>query len=156
MSQLTAARIKRWSLLLAAYDYTIDFISGKDNVYADFLSRKPMNTQPSAEEQVTVNVMFIEGDQWLPWKLIKQDPVLSSILRRVGQITPNQYLKLMWECIFHSRTWVPGPIRPHMRIHDIVYGVFILISLHFYIGTSCHRLVILIQSFTWRVILLVI
>ena len=95
MSQLTAARIKRWSLLLAAYDYTIDFISGKDNVYADFLSRKPMNTQPSAEEQVTVNVMFIEGDQWLPWKLIKQDPVLSSILRRVGQITPNQYLKLM-------------------------------------------------------------
>ena len=28
-----------------------------------------MNTQPSAEEQVTVNVMFIEGDQWLPWKL---------------------------------------------------------------------------------------
>ena len=69
MSQLTAARIKRWSLLLAAYDYTIDFISGKDNVYADFLSRKPMNTQPSAEEQVTVTVMFIEGDQWLPWKL---------------------------------------------------------------------------------------
>ena len=34
-----------------------------------------MNTQPSAEEQVTVNVMFIEGDQYLispvvaAWKL---------------------------------------------------------------------------------------
>ena len=62
MSQLAAARIKRWSLLLAAYDYTIYFISGKDNVYADFLSRKPMNTQPSAEEQVTVDVIFSQGD----------------------------------------------------------------------------------------------
>ena len=36
VTQLAAARIKRWALLLAAYDYTIEFISGKDNVYADF------------------------------------------------------------------------------------------------------------------------
>ena len=99
MSQLAAARIKRWSLLLAAYSYTIDFISGKDNVYADFLSRKPMNPQPSAEEQVTVNITFIEGDQFSNSRVAametKQDPVLSSTLRRVGQIVPTQYLKLM-------------------------------------------------------------
>ena len=58
--QLASARIKRWSLLLAAYDYTIDFISGKDNVYADFVSRKPINSEPSPAKQVTVNIMFIE------------------------------------------------------------------------------------------------
>ena len=28
-----------------------------------FLSRKPIRTQPSAEEQVTIIGMFIEGDQ---------------------------------------------------------------------------------------------
>ncbi len=37
---LASARIKRWSLLLAAYNYTIEFIPGKENVYADYLSRK--------------------------------------------------------------------------------------------------------------------
>ena len=39
---LAAARIKRWAILLAAYDYTIEFIRGKDNVFAIFLSRKPI------------------------------------------------------------------------------------------------------------------
>jgi hypothetical protein len=57
------ARIKRWSLLLAAYNYTIEFISGKENVYADFLSRKLINIQPTPEEQVEVRVMFIEGEK---------------------------------------------------------------------------------------------
>ena len=33
---LAAARIKRWALLLAAFDYTIEFIRSKDNVFADF------------------------------------------------------------------------------------------------------------------------
>ncbi|CAB4014079.1 Hypothetical predicted protein [Paramuricea clavata] len=48
--QLASAQIKRWSLL-AAYNYMIEFISGKENVYADFLSRKPINIQPTPEEQ---------------------------------------------------------------------------------------------------------
>ena len=53
--QLAAARIKRWALLLAAYDYTIEFIRGKENVFANFLSRKPIKYKQSAAEQVTVN-----------------------------------------------------------------------------------------------------
>ena len=52
-------------LLLAAYDYTIEFIRAKANVYADFLSRKRIKTEQSAEEQETVNVMFLEGNQFL-------------------------------------------------------------------------------------------
>ena len=50
--QLASARIKRWSLLLAAYNHTIEFISGKKNVYADFLSRRPIDADLSHEEQV--------------------------------------------------------------------------------------------------------
>ena len=45
--QLASARIKQWSLLLAAYNYTIEFIPGKQNVYADFLSRRPIDAEPS-------------------------------------------------------------------------------------------------------------
>jgi hypothetical protein len=82
--QLASARIKRWTLLLAAYNYTIEFISGKENVYADFLSRKPINIQPTPEEQVEVRVMFIEGEQIVNSTMVametKKDPVLSKVL----------------------------------------------------------------------------
>lgn len=62
--QLAAERIKRWAMLLAAYEYTTEFISGKRNMYADFLSKKPIKTWRPTEEQVSVNVMFIEGDHF--------------------------------------------------------------------------------------------
>ena len=71
--QLVSTRIKRWSLLLAAYNYTIELISGKDNVYADFLSMKPINGKPSPQEKVTVNFMFIEGDQIVNAKMVTQE-----------------------------------------------------------------------------------
>jgi hypothetical protein len=51
--QLASARIKKWAILLAAYDYTIKFIPVKDNVHADYLSRKPVpEEQPSKEVTV--------------------------------------------------------------------------------------------------------
>ncbi|PFX28231.1 Transposon Tf2-6 polyprotein [Stylophora pistillata] len=84
-SFLASARIKRWSLFLAAYDYTIEFIPGKENVYADFLSRKPIDAEPSSAEQVTVSVMLIEGDQFVNASVVavetKKDPLLSKVLR---------------------------------------------------------------------------
>ena len=44
-----------------------------------------MNTQPSAGEQATVNVMFIEGDQFFKCfsgcHESRQDPVLSKVLQ---------------------------------------------------------------------------
>ena len=90
---LAAARIKRWALLLAAYDYTIEFISGKDNVFADFLSRKPIEYKQSAAEQVTVNVMFIEEDQFLNASVVARettrDPVLGKVLQFTQQGWPN-------------------------------------------------------------------
>ena len=71
-------------MLLAAYDYTIDFISNKDNVYANFLSRTPINSEPSPTEQVTVNIMFIEGVQIVNALMVametQKDPILSKVL----------------------------------------------------------------------------
>ncbi|XP_015780595.1 PREDICTED: uncharacterized protein K02A2.6-like [Acropora digitifera] len=87
--QLASARIKRWSLLLAAYNYTIEFIPGKQNVYADFLSRRPIDADPSDEEQVTVNVMFIEGDQFVNASIVASETKRDSVLSKVLQFTQH-------------------------------------------------------------------
>ena len=80
--QLAAERIKRWAMLLAAYEYTTEFISGNHNMYADFPSKKPIKTWCPTEEQVSVNVMFIEGDQFVNTLVValetKRYPVLSK------------------------------------------------------------------------------
>ena len=57
---MTSPRIKRWTLLLTAYDYTIEFVPGKDNCCADFLSRNPVEEQPTTEEKETLQVLFIQ------------------------------------------------------------------------------------------------
>ena len=78
-----------------------------------------MNPQPSAEEQVTVNVTFIEGDQFsnsrVPAMETKQDPVLSSILRPDSPNTvPQTYVRVHISCSHmgpgadkaaHAHTW---------------------------------------------------
>lgn len=87
--QLASARIKRWSLLLAAYNYTIEFIPGKQNVYADFLSRRPIDADSSDEEQVTVNVMFIEGDQFVNASIVASETKRDSVLSKVLQFTQH-------------------------------------------------------------------
>ena len=46
-SQKLNARLMRWSLLLQPYNFTVEYIPGKENVGADFLSRHPA---PEEEE----------------------------------------------------------------------------------------------------------
>ena len=63
ISQLTSNRIKKWSMLLKAYDFKISHIPGKQNVVADFLSRKPINTMISPEEKPTdCLILFIQDN----------------------------------------------------------------------------------------------
>ena len=127
--QLASARIKRWSLLLAAYNYTIEFIPGKQNVYADFLSRRPIDADPSHDEQVTVNVMFIEGDQFVNASMVaretKKDSVLSKVLHFTQHGWPekpeplfqpyhNKRLELTQEdgiLLWNSRVVIPEVLR---------------------------------------------
>jgi transposase InsO family protein len=82
--QLTSARVKRWALLLAAYDYHIQHIPGKDNCTADFLSRKPGIDKPTEDENVSVQVLLVEDEQIINSTEVKKetakDPVLSKVL----------------------------------------------------------------------------
>ena len=54
-------------------------------MFADLLSRKPIKYKQSAAEQVTVNGMFIEEDQFLNASVVAmetlRDPVLGKVLQ---------------------------------------------------------------------------
>ena len=62
-------------------------------MFADFLSRKPIEYKQSAAEKVTVNVMFIEEDQFLNASVVAmetmRDPVLGKVLQFTQQGWPN-------------------------------------------------------------------
>ena len=60
--QLVSNRIKKWYMLLKAYDFKISHIPGKQNVVADFLSRKPINTMISSEEKSTEHTILLIQD----------------------------------------------------------------------------------------------
>ena len=62
-------------------------------MFADFLCRKPIKYKQSATEQVTVNAMFIEEDQFLNASVVAmetmRDPVLGKVLQFTQQGWPN-------------------------------------------------------------------
>ena len=45
-----AAHLQRWALILAAFDYDIQFVTSKQNAVADALSRLPMTNADTGEE----------------------------------------------------------------------------------------------------------
>ena len=87
MPRLAAERIKRWAMLLAAFEYTIEFISSNNKMDADFSSRKPIKSGRHTQEQVSVNVMFMKGDQCLYTLVValktKRSPFLSKLLQYI-------------------------------------------------------------------------
>ena len=56
---LAAARMQQWALLLSAYQYKIEFISGKSNKCADCMSRLPSFSKRDSAEKVHV-IMAID------------------------------------------------------------------------------------------------
>ena len=57
---MALARIQRWALLLGAYDYHIEYKSGKENNNADALSRLPLPSFPVEVPTPPETVKLIE------------------------------------------------------------------------------------------------
>ena len=82
---MASARLQRWSLLLGAYNYTIQFKPGRDNLVADALSRLPLQDWPSNIPTPGETIFLIEclhntplhTKQIANWT--NQDPVLSRV-----------------------------------------------------------------------------
>ena len=84
--QLTSNRIKKWAMMLKAYNFKISHIAGKENVIADFLSRKPINSMiTSEEESAEVTIMFIGENKTVTAECVeaetRKDITLSQVLK---------------------------------------------------------------------------
>lgn len=82
---LAAARLQRWSLILAAYRYTIQFKSTKDHGNADGLSRLPLDGGKVEESEATIfNITQMESLPVQVMELEKEtqrDPILRQVLK---------------------------------------------------------------------------
>ena len=86
--QMASARLKRWSLLLGAYDYRIQFKPGHENLVPDALSRLPLPDYPSDIPVPGETIFLIESLHNTPlhtkqvanWT--NQDPILSRVRSR--------------------------------------------------------------------------
>ena len=58
-------------------------------MYADFLSRRPIDADPSHEEQVTGNAMLIERDQLVNASIVASETKRDSVLSKVLQFTQH-------------------------------------------------------------------
>ena len=92
---LASTQIKNWAMMLAAYDYQNQYFAGKDNAYADFLSRKALtNVPPSVSEKVTVQVLLVEGGEIVRAETVRtetaKDPILAQVLRFVRNSWPME------------------------------------------------------------------
>ena len=88
---LAAARLQRWALILAAYDYQLEFKPTEQHRNADGLSHLPLQKQMSQEYSSAASLFNINQIKALPitattvhqatWK----DPFVSKVLYYVGQ-----------------------------------------------------------------------
>ena len=89
---LTSTRLKKWKLVLTAYDYAISHIARK-NVIADYLSRSSVTVSFSAAEEIEVDVLLLDAEGVVNADAIaaetKRDPILSDALRFTKQGWPT-------------------------------------------------------------------
>ena len=122
---LAAARLQRWALLLAVYQYDIECRSTEKHVNADYLSRFPIRSEGSSEgvdEVKLINTLQIES---LPMnvdqvrKATRKDPITVAdgcLLWGIRVIIPTQLRKRV---LHELHTRHPGIVRMKslVRLH---------------------------------------
>ncbi|KAM7309689.1 retrovirus-related Pol polyprotein from transposon 17.6 [Ixodes scapularis] len=84
--QMAAARVQRWALLLAAYQYDLEYRKGNQNGNADALSRLPLPAQEEGSSEVlTEYVLYTRGwdDQPMSAQQMATLTTRDSLLRQV-------------------------------------------------------------------------
>ena len=56
--QMAASRIQRWAIILAAYEYKLEYRPGIDLAHADGLSRLPLSCQPRVNQRVNKKFQY--------------------------------------------------------------------------------------------------
>ena len=92
-----SAHIRRWSLQLAAYEYTITFRGTKLHGNADTLSRLPLPNAPAEVPMEPELVLLLQHLDESPVtvndirKWTKRDPLLAQVLQFVEQGWPHKF-----------------------------------------------------------------
>ena len=92
---MASGRIQRWALTLSAYNYTEQYVPGKDNANVDGFSRLPLSVQPKEVSMLQELLYLLEGleispvtvDQIRSWT--DRDPMLSKVRRFVQHGWPR-------------------------------------------------------------------
>ena len=86
VSAQASAPIKRWSLFLSSYEYTISFRITTEHANADALSRLPLPSTPPVAEEPPELVLLIDHLEELPVtvkdisKWTEKDPTTAAVL----------------------------------------------------------------------------
>ena len=94
-SPQASARIKRWSLFLSGYEYTLMFRNTNAHANADALSRLPLPVEPAQTETPPELVLLAEhladspvtADDIRVWT--RRDPKLSRVMQHIQQGWPS-------------------------------------------------------------------
>ena len=93
---LAAARLQRWAIILAAYNYSIEFKPTQQHSNADGLSRLPLPSNKSPEYSKAPSVFNVYQIETLPvdanevQKATRSDPLLKKVLLYTKKGWPEQ------------------------------------------------------------------
>ena len=138
---MTAARVQRYALQLAAHDYEIKYKTSAKHANADGLSRLPMATGKTATESDVMDVFYMNHMDVLPITAsviqneCSKDPVLSKVLERTQHgwpqvsavglepfISKRHELSIFHGCIMWGiRVVVPHKLRNQI-LHELHEG----------------------------------
>ena len=98
---LAAARMQRWTLVLSAYDYEIEYKRSEDHANCDALSRLPRGDSTVGRESAVNRVSAIDDNFPITARDIGKATLVDSVLGKVHQFVmsggleecPNENLK---------------------------------------------------------------
>ena len=132
--QSCSARVQRWCLKMAQYNYDFVYTRGLDNVQSDCLSRLPLQEIPKIEEpeELIFHVNIVDN-QVISCQTIKEhtdaDANLTELKQYIVQGSPRKItnpvlckfksiipsLSILDGCImYNSRVFIPGSLRKHV------------------------------------------
>ena len=104
---MASVRVQHWALTLSAYDYTVQYVPGKDNVNADVFSRLSLSVQSRDVPMPQELVYLLEGLEKFPVSMEQirawtdQDPVLAKVCKFVQHGWPRTVDPVLQP--YHSR-----------------------------------------------------
>jgi len=93
--QMAAGRLQRWALFLSGFDYTIQYVRGKENEGADGLSRLPIEEKDDSKIKNDFDYFHFLAEDKIPLDAekiksgIRTDTLLSKVYLYVKNGWPN-------------------------------------------------------------------